>query len=196
MMNMIDGILRELRWSPRYGWHDDHRKLDRTDGYLPAMQQVRSEFSEFVEEVIARHGLLGGKCLQLGLGECDASHHVWRSLFSTVLTIDFRATLHDDDTFPGQDTRSPEARVQAGKVGKFDLLFIDAGHTYDAVQADFENYCGMVRKDGVIAFHDACKRRGYEDEIHVWRFMDRLKYIHGHDVRLIGSEVGIAWMLA
>lgn len=35
-----------------------------------------------------------------------------------------------------------------------DFLFIDGDHSYEGVKADFENYKGMVRSGGLIAFHD------------------------------------------
>jgi hypothetical protein len=35
-----------------------------------------------------------------------------------------------------------------------DLLFIDGGHGYDAVSADFLAYAPLVRDGGIIAFHD------------------------------------------
>ncbi|HLA87371.1 MAG TPA: class I SAM-dependent methyltransferase [Anaerolineales bacterium] len=35
-----------------------------------------------------------------------------------------------------------------------DLLFIDAGHTYEAVRADYESWQGFVKAGGFIAFHD------------------------------------------
>lgn len=35
-----------------------------------------------------------------------------------------------------------------------DLLFIDAGHSYDAVRADYEAWSGFVKPGGFIAFHD------------------------------------------
>ena len=37
---------------------------------------------------------------------------------------------------------------------KLDFLFIDGDHTYDGVKKDFEMYCKLVRKGGLIAFHD------------------------------------------
>ncbi len=36
-----------------------------------------------------------------------------------------------------------------------DFLFIDGDHSYDGVKADYENYKGLVRKGGIIVFHDA-----------------------------------------
>jgi predicted O-methyltransferase YrrM len=35
-----------------------------------------------------------------------------------------------------------------------DVLFIDGDHTYDGVKADYQMYRPLVRKGGLIAFHD------------------------------------------
>ncbi|MBS7635674.1 class I SAM-dependent methyltransferase [Candidatus Bathyarchaeota archaeon] len=35
-----------------------------------------------------------------------------------------------------------------------DFLFIDGDHTYEGVKRDFEMYSPLVRKGGIIAFHD------------------------------------------
>ena len=40
--------------------------------------------------------------------------------------------------------------------GMVDLLFIDGDHRYDGVRKDFEMYSPLVRKGGIIAFHDIC----------------------------------------
>jgi len=37
---------------------------------------------------------------------------------------------------------------------KVDFLFIDADHSYEGVKKDFEMYSPLVRKGGIIAFHD------------------------------------------
>lgn len=37
-----------------------------------------------------------------------------------------------------------------------DFLFIDADHTYEGVKADFEMYSPLVRRGGLVAFHDIC----------------------------------------
>lgn len=39
-------------------------------------------------------------------------------------------------------------------TGTLDLLFIDADHTLPYVTQDYENYKDLVRKGGIIAFHD------------------------------------------
>jgi cephalosporin hydroxylase len=37
---------------------------------------------------------------------------------------------------------------------KIDFLFIDGDHSYKCVKADYDNYSPLVRKGGIIAFHD------------------------------------------
>ena len=38
-----------------------------------------------------------------------------------------------------------------------DFLFIDGDHSYEGVKADYERYSPLVRKGGLIAFHDICE---------------------------------------
>ena len=47
-----------------------------------------------------------------------------------------------------------KAKVVVGGVGKLDFLFIDGDHTYEGVKQDFEMYSPLVRKGGLVAFHD------------------------------------------
>jgi hypothetical protein len=42
----------------------------------------------------------------------------------------------------------------AGKLGPYDLIFIDANHTYEFGKQDFYNYEPFLSDGGVIAFHD------------------------------------------
>ena len=37
-----------------------------------------------------------------------------------------------------------------------DFLFIDGDHRYEGVKRDFEMYSPLVRKGGIVAFHDIC----------------------------------------
>ena len=37
---------------------------------------------------------------------------------------------------------------------KVDFIFIDADHSYEGIKKDFEMYSLLVRKGGIIAFHD------------------------------------------
>ena len=40
------------------------------------------------------------------------------------------------------------------KDNKVDFLFIDGDHSHEGVKKDFEMYSPLVRKGGIIAFHD------------------------------------------
>jgi spermidine synthase len=171
----LDSIVNHPRYAPRHGWHDDHRAADGTPAYLPAMQQVRDEFLEFanlLEFCGARSGQLRS-CLQLGLGSCDASHAVWRALFAHVVTIDWRECLADDERHSGADTRSAAAITLASRHAPYDLVFIDAGHSFADVQHDYLHYREMLRPGGVIALHDALPRAAYP-EVEVHRFIATL----------------------
>ncbi len=55
------------------------------------------------------------------------------------------------------DSHSEETLNRVRKVlkgAKLDLLFIDGDHSYEGVKKDFEMYAPLVRKGGVIVFHD------------------------------------------
>lgn len=202
---MLDELLNEPRWLPYHGWHDDHRGKDRTapSEYLPAIQQNRAEFMEFVR-VLEEHKI-NGRCLQLGLGIPGASHVVFQQLFSTVWTMEIdnntinqfavRAWAESGGTIEGNSHEHETQNWFKSQLGlyKLDLLFIDAGHKYHDVTQDFNNYAPLVRKGGIIAFHDALKRPTYEDEIEVWKVLDYMKSFY--TIHTIGDEIGIAYLI-
>lgn len=57
-----------------------------------------------------------------------------------------------------------------------DLLFVDGDHTYEGVKNDYQMYRGVVRKGGVIAFHDVTcsEERSIRENLGVNRFWDEL----------------------
>jgi predicted O-methyltransferase YrrM len=57
---------------------------------------------------------------------------------------------------------------------KIDFLFIDADHSYKAVKADFEAWSPMVKKEGIVAFHDSHKPaiQKFHSEIKGWEQFD------------------------
>lgn len=184
MIPEIEDLIAEgCRFSPYWGWHDDHRGKDGTDAYLPALQQVRAEFYGLVEVLTGR-----GRCLQLGAGACDAPHAVWRCLFDRVTTIDHRIVAVDDAVHVGCDTQSGTAQGWARSGAPYDLLFIDADHTYQGAGRDHYLYAQFVRPGGIVAFHDALPRLGYP-EVEVHRYLASLG-----NPPVIGDEVGVAWL--
>lgn len=50
------------------------------------------------------------------------------------------------------DMRRQVSEMLGGE--ELDYLFTDADHSYERVRSDFEMYRAMVRKGGLIAFHD------------------------------------------
>ena len=188
----IDFLLHGTSYLPYWGWHDDNRHADGTADYRPAMQQVRAEFDEFLSVLRGRLQDRPTRMLQLGLGMCEASHHVWMKCFDTVVTLDHREHWVNWRCNPGSDCHELEALSVATAVrdayGDYDLLFIDADHTYNGVKNEHELYAPMVAKGGIIAFHDAVRREGFE-EVEVHLFVNQLPYY----VERIGREVGIAW---
>lgn len=51
-----------------------------------------------------------------------------------------------------------KARTMA--MGPVDVLFIDGDHSWEGVQADWDNYTPLVRPGGLVAFHDICPDGG------------------------------------
>ena len=190
MASEFDAVVYDPRFSPYRGWHDDYA-VGQT--YLPAVQQVRAEFLALAE-AIQKAGL-NGKALQLGLGHAGGAHRLFQKLFHSVCTIesDTGPVCGFLERFQGDFivgyTGDESTKQAARKNAPYDFLFIDAGHRYHEVKADFENYSPMVRKGGMIAFHDAVQRN---NEIEVWKFLDELEST-GYDIRLVGS-IGTAWL--
>ena len=82
-----------------------------------------------------------------------------------------RADSHSEETL---------AKVQSRLKGcKVDFLFIDGDHTYQGVKQDFLMYSPLVRKGGIVAFHDIVTHdptAGCE----VDRFWNEIKQRHRH----------------
>ena len=62
---------------------------------------------------------------------------------------------------------------------KIDFLFIDGDHSYEGVKKDFEMYSTLVRKGGIIAFHDIVPHDRAHDPcgvVGVPRFWNEIKH--------------------
>jgi hypothetical protein len=206
MRTVLDDIVYERRWQPFYGWHDDHRDHDRTIAYAPAVQQCREEFHDFVEMLRVRG--LRGSCLQIGLGPSGAAHVLMKKVFDKAWTLEIdEAKIRNyslrvgnpyiDGVLIGdshdQDMTSRLCSVLGIMPGTVDCVFIDGDHTLDGVSKDFAYYASLVRPGGVIALHDAVKRPTYEDEIQVWKLVEKIRG-HGHKITVMGDEIGIAYV--
>jgi len=72
------------------------------------------------------------------------------------------------------------------KEQKLDFLFIDGDHTYKGVKKDFQMYSPLVRKGGLIAFHDICKGHlKLSGEVH--KFWNEIRHAYKYQ-EIIGSH--------
>ncbi len=70
------------------------------------------------------------------------------------------------------DSTDPKTVKVVGDYAPYDFIFVDGGHEYQAVAADFRNYFPYLRQGGIMAFHDIA----HQDEgVEVDRFWHELK---------------------
>lgn len=141
---------------------------------LPALQD-QSELNKLIERVATIQpqrilevgSLYGGTLLQWMLSwpkslivsvdlvpEGVAQHpteevRIARSVWPQWAAI-FRCELH------ALEGRSDDAQIveKCREFAPYDFIFIDGGHKYAEVQGDLEHYWPMLRKGGLMAFHD------------------------------------------
>lgn len=102
--------------------------------------------------------------LEIGLGR-GGFHVLLRDLFASVISIESdpaqilrllsRFALDEKSTFIcGYSHDKATISQIKGMYHGLDFLFIDGGHEYKDVKADYENYAPLVKPGGIIAFHD------------------------------------------
>ncbi len=52
------------------------------------------------------------------------------------------------------DTNDTNTIDNARAMSPYDLIFIDANHTYEGIKNDFKNYSPLIAKKGIIILHD------------------------------------------
>lgn len=80
------------------------------------------------------------------------------------------------------DSHSSETLEKVKKIirdAKLGFLFIDGDHRYGGVKKDFEMYSPLVRKGGIIAFHDIVPHPP-ETRCEVSRFWNEIKVRYKH----------------
>lgn len=60
------------------------------------------------------------------------------------------------------------------KGEKVDLLFIDGDHTYNGVKNDFKMYKNLVKKDGLIVFHDITSHI-FDEKVEVFKVWNEIR---------------------
>jgi glycosyltransferase involved in cell wall biosynthesis len=82
-----------------------------------------------------------------------------------------------DDFSQSPDTIAKVRSALGG--GALDFLFIDGGHDYETVKADYQNYSPLVRPGGVIAFHDI---QGIADVNRFWNEIKKTDEMAGQEI--------------
>ena len=199
MNNNTKQIMKELdNWVSRHGngkYGDENIESARNyENYgipeIPGIQQIRKEIKEFVFLILEED--LSNNILEIGLGYYGSTHFLWRLLFDHVISIE---KLHNRVRTFGENTRSfygkwvlddnkssfiigssnnSKTVLNTYKVCDnrgIDLLFIDGDHEYESVLTDWLLYNPLVKKGGIVAFHDVESK---DPEYGVSMFIDRL----------------------
>lgn len=155
--------------------HEGH--VDKDHGWW-AMQDD-TELWWLIEKLNA----IGPKCvLEIGSAH-GGTLFFWSHLVGTngrVISVDYNPnhgiTLDLTQTPAAvdlihADSHNPETlALIKSEVRQVDFLFIDGDHTYEGAKQDYEMYSPLVRKGGLVAFHDV----SYDTEIQVDRFFQEI----------------------
>jgi predicted O-methyltransferase YrrM len=96
-----------------------------------------------------------------------------------------------------KDSHQPATRELLNTLlpaGGIDYLFIDGDHTYEGAKQDFEMYSPLVRRGGLVVFHDICTKT--EASCQVYKFWQEVRtkhkyweYLHDPDQGIYGIGV-------
>ncbi len=123
------------------------------------LETMKSEHVTRVLEVGSKDGrmlLRWNEILPRGARVCsiDLPGGAWGRSDSDIrlnAVIDYLRSQGLDSHVHFGNSQDQEAISWARRLGPYDLVFIDADHTAEAVQKDWENYSQMAR---MVAFHD------------------------------------------
>lgn len=139
-----------------------------------ACQQVREELKEFGKVLLQQPWSPNGVGVEIGLGFYGSTHMFWRNFLAKTVTIEFEQNrlrffrehtyqfykewiLDDKSFFIANYSHTPQAvKKLYNFTDGIDFLFIDGDHTYQGVLTDWLLYAPLVKRGGIIAFHDSC----------------------------------------
>jgi len=133
-------------------------------------QQVRSEFERFIKMMLERKPK---RMIEIGTATGGTLYLFARILDPDLIVsidkpYDFKNYSSTDEMFTsfGRNVhiiRSDSHNERTLNMVKniignepVDFLFIDGDHSYEGVKKDFEMYSPLVKRGGIIAFHDIC----------------------------------------
>lgn len=79
------------------------------------------------------------------------NEYVNKEIFKHNMRI---SDISENDICLINDFSSSESTLRIAKEHEYDVLIIDGDHSYKGVKEDFENYCELVCKNGLIIFDD------------------------------------------
>lgn len=130
---------------------------------------------EIIISIDLPHGSFGG-------GYSFGKIPLYKSLGKKGVTKLIKANSHSNSTFN---------KLKKGLENRqVDILFIDGDHTYEGVSKDFQMYSPLVKKGGIVAFHDIVihdKSSGCE----VSKFWKEIKKSYRHEEIL--EDVNQKW---
>jgi hypothetical protein len=139
------------------------------DGIGTHLMQNPYELSDFIIALKKHEENIGSKLSRfLEVGFSSGINNTLLNKFfkfDEIVGVDFMGSqvngftlkghlMHKNLTLVCGDSTSQRVLDIVGKLGKYDLIFIDANHTYEYVKKDFNNYKEFLNDNGVIAFHD------------------------------------------
>lgn len=84
-------------------------------------------------------------------------------------------------------TSAEYAAIAKAEKKQYDLIFIDADHSYEAVRDDIALWYPRLKKGGIFAFHDCYEGHGY--------FPGVYQAVAERFGRLPNLEITLAWMV-
>ncbi len=91
------------------------------------------------------------------------------------------------------DSHSAVVRDQLAAIlgsRPIDFPFIDGDHSYSGVRFDYEAYAPLVRKDGLIGFHDIIEN-AVMPNLEVWKSWRELKASGNQCIECIDQSEGV-----
>jgi len=210
-MKKVDTILSELdRWIVgkgdgnyiEYDYNPYTSFETHTLNEEKGIQQVRDELKELITVLLKSNNL--DRCLEVGLGFFGSTHFLFRQMFENVITIEHnferirlfgRNTKKYYNEFVLANGKSKFYHGTSNGVNTvsdvytneepIDFLFIDGNHSYEQVLADYLMYSPLVKRGGIIAFHDTILVKGYNEAVpNLMTEIKNGKYTNGDNIKL------------